>query len=266
MESYDLFLSRWPVAYATHTINTRVGTTFVIASGKEASPPLILLHGAGTNSIMWAGEIAEYAKQYRIYAADLPGEPGKSAASRPDWASEAYAEWLEDVLDGLGVDRAALIGFSQGGWTALKFSVSHTERVEKLVLLSPGGIIPDKLSFVFRALPLSMLGKWGARQVNHLLAGDQVIPPDMDDALTLTMTHFKPRIERLPIFSDRALQRLTMPVLVLIGDRDALRDARKIITRLKQHVPDINARIITGGGHALMSTVEMILPFLSGKS
>jgi len=56
MALYDSLLTRWPVPYATLNVPTRHGSTFVIASGAESAPPLVLLHGAGTNSTMWAGE------------------------------------------------------------------------------------------------------------------------------------------------------------------------------------------------------------------
>jgi pimeloyl-ACP methyl ester carboxylesterase len=156
-----------------------------------------------------------------------------------------------------------VVGFPQGGWTALKFSISQPGRVEKLALLSPGGIVPDKLSFVLRALPLSMLGSWGIRRVNRLLLGDQVISTQVEDTLTLLMTHFKPRVAPLPTFTDQQLRRLTMPVLLLMGDRDALRDAHKMITRLQRLVPGLTAAIIPGGGHALMHSAGGILPFLA---
>lgn len=97
---------------------------------------------------MWAGDVAAYSRQYRVYAVDLPGEPGKSAPNRPAWDGPAYAEWLEDVLDALKIEKATLLGLSQGGWAALKFAVYQPQRVEKLVLLNPAGIAPDKLSFV----------------------------------------------------------------------------------------------------------------------
>ena len=262
MSLYDSMLARWPVPFESTNLPTRHGHSFVIASGDAAAPPLILLHGAGTNSIGWAGDVEEYSRRYRTYAVDLPGEPGKSTPNRLDWSGPAYAEWLEDVLDGLRIERVMLVGFSQGGWTALKFSAYHPERVEKLALLSPGGIAPDKLSFILRAIPLSMFGRWGIRRVNHLLSGDQAIPREVDDALTLIMTHFKPRVEPLPLFTDQELQRLSMPVLVLMGDRDALRDAKKIITRMQQ-LPCLEAIVIHGGGHALMNTTEAILQFLT---
>jgi len=266
MAHYDAMLARWPVPYEMVYVPTRHGEAFALASGDKAAPPLVLLHGAGTNSIMWSGDIARYSRRYRTYAIDLPGEPGKSAPNLLDWDGPAFSEWLQDVLDGLEIERARLVGFSQGGWTALKFSAAQPERVEKLVLLSPGGIVPDKLSFVVQALPYAMLGPWGIRRLSRLLSGDQAVSAEAEEALILLMTHFKPRVASLPIFTDQQLQRLTMPVLVMMGDRDALRDAHKIITRLQKQVPCLDAAVIPGGGHALINTVEEILVFLSGEA
>jgi pimeloyl-ACP methyl ester carboxylesterase len=211
---------------------------------------------------MWAGDVGEYSRHYRVYAVDLLGEPGKSASIRPDWNSPAYAEWLGDVLDALKVERAIIIGLSQGGWTALKFATFRPERVDKLVLLTPGGIRPDRISFALRAISLSFLGQWGISRINRMVFGPQPIPAEANEVATLIMTHFKPRIGVLPIFSDGELQRLTMPTLLLIGQEDALRDARKVTERMRKLVPDLTAKIIPQAGHALYNTPCHIMPFL----
>src|SRR5689334_1051471 len=95
MELYDKALAQWPVPYETQTLATRHGDTFVIACGNKNAPPLILLHGAGTNSITWRSDVTAYSQHYRVYAVDLIGEAGKSAPNRPSWDSPVYAEWLE---------------------------------------------------------------------------------------------------------------------------------------------------------------------------
>ena len=260
---YDALLAHWPVAYETRTVATRYGETFVIISGEESAPPLVLLHGAGTNSAVWAGDAAAYAPFYRLYAVDLIGEAGKSAPNRPEWKGPAFAEWLEDVLDGLDVERATLLGLSQGGWAALKFAVAHPERVEKLVLLAPGGIVPDRGSFLVRAIGLSMLGKWGMRRMTRSMFGNQVVPDGVEDVTVLVTSHFKPRMGVLPVFTDEELRRLTMPVL-LGGTRDVIRDAEKIAGRLRAYVPQVEVTIIPGAGHALLNTPPLVLPFLKG--
>lgn len=263
MAWYDSTLAHWPVPYETLNVPTRLGNTFIIASGQNTTPPLVLLHGAATNSAMWAGDVGAYSRHYRVYAVDLLGEPGKSAPNRPAWNSLAYAEWLADVLDTLKLEKVTLLGLSQGAWTAIKFAVYQPNRVEKLVVLTPPGIVPDKLSFAIRAIPLSLLGPWGTKQINHMLFSGLPIPPEVDVATTLIMSHFKTRVGSLPLFADAELQRLTMPVLLLVGTRDALRDGRKISTRMHGLVPRLTTVLIPESGHALMNTTAHILSFLA---
>ncbi len=263
MEVYDLLLARWPVPHESIHLSTPYGDTFVIASGPESAAPLVLIHGAGSNSMTWAGDIAEYSLKYRTYAVDLPGEPGKSAPNLLAWDGAAFAEWLEDVLDALKIEKAVIVGFSQGGWTALKFAVFHPQRVEKLVLISPGGIIPDRLGFVVKVLPLSLMGRWGVRRINRILFAGQKISPEVEDILILISRNFKPRVGALPIFPDEELQRLKMPVLLIMGDRDALRDGKKISARLKKQGLYLSTIFVPGGGHALLNTSGLILSFIS---
>ncbi len=262
MEVYETMLSHWPVPYEGIHISTRHGNTFVIACGPESAPPLVLIHGAGSNSLTWAGEIKAYSARYRTYTVDLPGEPGKSAPNRPAWDGPDFAEWLEDVFDALKLEKVIIVGFSQGGWTALKFAVVHPQRVEKLVLISPGGIIPDRLGFVVKALPLSLMGRWGVRRINRILFADQKISPEVEEILILISSNFKPRIGGLPIFTDIDLSHLNMPVLLIMGDRDALRNGKKISARLQKQTVYLKTVFVPGGGHAMINTADIILPFI----
>jgi pimeloyl-ACP methyl ester carboxylesterase len=263
MAIYDAALKNWPVAHETHHILTRHGDTFVITSGDVQSPALILLHGAGGNSSMWAGDVTDYSRLYRVYAVDMPGEAGKSAANRPTWDSPAFAEWLEDVFNGLKIEHATLVSISQGAWTALKFAVAAPDRVDKLVLIAPGGIVPDRTSFIIRAIGLTLLGNWGVKRLVRDLFGDQPVPDSVIDTVAQTTTQFKPRLGILPIFSDDELRRLTMPVLLLGGTKDIIRDLNKIEARLHNLVPHLKTTIIPGAGHALLYTTQAVLEFLT---
>ncbi len=263
MALYESILAKWPVPHEELTIATRHGDTFVVASGDAAAPPLLLLHGAGTNATMWGGDVARYSRDYRVYAVDLLGEPGKSAPSGPSWEGPAWAEWLEDILTGLRVERARFVGLSQGGWTALKFAVRQPERVERLALLTPGGVVPDKLvSFLPKAMFYMATGKWGTHRMVRMLYGSTPIPAGVDEITALFMRHFKGRAGVLPLFTDDELRRLTMPVLLVCGSQDALRDGARIEARLRQYVPNLTAVTIPGGGHALINTVDHVTAFM----
>ena len=76
-------LQRWPVPNRQLLVPTCQGETFVIVSGESNAMPVVLFHGSGTNSSVWIRDIAEWAQHYRVYAVDMIGEPGLSAASRP---------------------------------------------------------------------------------------------------------------------------------------------------------------------------------------
>jgi pimeloyl-ACP methyl ester carboxylesterase len=75
----------------------------------------VLFHGSGTNSGAWIRDVAEWARRYRVYAVDMIGEPGFSAASRPSLRSDDYIAWLDDVWRQLGLTRASVVGVSLGG-------------------------------------------------------------------------------------------------------------------------------------------------------
>lgn len=262
MALYDKILARWPVQYETLNIPTRHGNTFVIASGENSAPALILLHGACSNAVSWVGQVKVYSQYFRTYAVDIPREPGRSAPSRPSWNSPAYGDCLEDLLNTQKISKVSLIGISQGGWTALKFATHNTERVEKLVLLTPAGIVPDKTSFVLRAVFFSMLGRRGARALNRHTFGKDQIDQEGIIFMDAIMNHFKPRIGAMTMFTDEELKRLRMPILLMGGARDPIRKVENIAARLSKLQPQLITRILPDRGHVLANISEQIIPFL----
>jgi pimeloyl-ACP methyl ester carboxylesterase len=262
MAFYDEILAHWPVPRQELRVPTRCGETFVIASGAPAAPPLVLLHGAASNALSWMGDVAEYSRHFRVYAVDMPGEPGRSAPTRPDWAGPAYVEWFEDVLAGLHLDRTALLGLSQGGWAALKFAAHRPERVSALILLAPAGVVPDRVTFLLRVIPLSCFGRRGADAINRITFGKQSIHPTAVAFSTLIMTHFRTRIGALPMFTDAELENLTMPTLVIGGAQDAIRTTPKMMARLKRLAPGLAGAVLLDTGHVLVNTTAETIPFL----
>ena len=266
MGIYDTVIARWPVLYSEITLSTRYGDTFIIASGDENAPPLILLHGSASNATAWIADVEVLSRHFQVYAVDIPGEPGRSAHNRPTMDSPAYAEWMEDVLDGLHLQKASLVGISQGGWTALKFATSHPQRVEKLVLLAPGGILQPKASFLLKAIPLSFFGRWGAERINRITFGKEPISEEAVEIMNAIMTHFNARIEPQPLYTDDELARLTMPVLMIGGAQDALLPTKKIAARLEDHLPQVTTLILPDKGHVLVNLAERIAPFLLNQA
>jgi len=259
---YDTILEKWPLAYETVNIPTRHGNTFIIGCGEPTAPPLILLHGSSSNSAMWIGDAAEYCRHYRVYAIDIPGEPGKSEAVRSDLNGPAYTEWLNDIFNVLNLKKATIIGISLGGWMALKFSTAYPEKIDKLVLLCPSGVAPQKLSFMLRALQLMFLGKRGTDRLIRIVNGNADVPGEAIAYSRLIADNFNPRVEFVPIFSDEELKRLSMPVLLIAGEKDVLLNSKKTTARLEKLLPRLKVNILSGAGHVLINLAGKIIEFL----
>ena len=103
---------------------------------------LLLIHGMAGSSETWRAVIPQLAKKYRVVAPDLLGH-GQSDKPRGDYSLGAFAVWLRDLLDELGVTRATIVGQSLGGGVAMQFVYQHPDYCQRLVLISSGGLGPD---------------------------------------------------------------------------------------------------------------------------
>jgi pimeloyl-ACP methyl ester carboxylesterase len=266
-ERYQAFLKYWPVPNEQIQVPTKQGSTFVIISGPKDAPPLLLLHGGAANSAMWMGEIAAFAGFFRAYCIDMLGEPGLTVPARPSLASDAYAEWLDDVLNHLGIRRASIVAVSLGGWLGLDYAIRRPERVERVAVLCPGGIGRQKVGIVFATLLSRMFGGWGKRKLMERILGRAPVDPAPPvkafiDFVVLIHRHFRPRMVKLPVFSDSALGNLTAPVLAVVGGRDVLLDSKQTKRRLEQHTRGAQVVYLPEAGHLIPGQKERVLEFL----
>src|SRR5271154_7188478 len=104
-----------------------------------SGPALLLIHGMGGSRESWKDVIALLAREHTVIAPDLPGH-GASAPGAGDYSIGALAAGLRDLLVALGHDRATLVGHSLGGGIAMQFAYQFPETIERLVLVSSGGL------------------------------------------------------------------------------------------------------------------------------
>jgi pimeloyl-ACP methyl ester carboxylesterase len=111
---------------------------------------LLLIHGMAGSSDAWRELIPRLAKNYRVVAPDLLGH-GQSTKPRGDYSLGAFAVWLRDILDELGIARATIVGHSLGGGVAMQFIYQHPDYCERVILISSGGLGPD-VGWILRLL------------------------------------------------------------------------------------------------------------------
>jgi pimeloyl-ACP methyl ester carboxylesterase len=117
-----------------------------------SGPALVLVHGVTSGSATWERAISLLARNHTVVAPDLLGH-GESAKPRGDYSLGAFAAGVRDLLAALDIETATVVGHSLGGGVAMQLAYQFPERVERLVLVSSGGL-GREVSFVLRAASL----------------------------------------------------------------------------------------------------------------
>jgi pimeloyl-ACP methyl ester carboxylesterase len=206
-------------------------------TGSKTAPTLILLHGFGSSLQTWDGWTARLERSYRIVRLDLPGAGLSDPDPTGDYTDARTHMLIFNLMDKLGIQKAAFVGNSLGGRVVWTFAATHPERVNKLVLISPDGFaspgfaygqkadVPALLSIMSYVLPKPLY-----RPNIEAAYGD---PKRLTEAvfdryydLTLAPGSRKSllaRMQQTVLVDPRPiLPTITQPVLLLWGKKDAL--------------------------------------------
>jgi len=190
--------------------------------------PLILLHGNGEDGSYFEHQMEPFAEHFRVIAVDTRGH-GETPRGEAPFTIRQFAEDLYGFLNRLGIDKAHILGFSDGGNIAMVFAMTHPDRVEKLVLdganLDARGVkakIQIPIEIGYRIASLFAKKKPEARKKAELL-GLMVNDPNV-----------KPE----------ELAMIQSPTLVVAGDKDMIKDEH---TRLiASAIPGAQLTILPG--------------------
>jgi pimeloyl-ACP methyl ester carboxylesterase len=148
------------VAVTTIRVHGRV----VSYERRGTGPVMVLVHGIAGDASEWAPVIERLAGSFDVIAPDLAGH-GASSRLHGDHSIGAFACWLRDLVEALDVERATFVGHSLGGGVVMQFAYQFPQYVERMVLVSSGGL-GREVSALIRAAALP-----GAELVLGLLGG-----------------------------------------------------------------------------------------------
>ena len=250
----------------------RVNGKDIFVADTGTGPPVVLLHGGGPGASgmsNYARNIEPLAQHFRVIVPDLPGY-GRSAKGVDGSDPFGYlADHIRGTLDVLGIDRAHLVGNSYGGSCALRLALDTPHRVDKLVLMGPGGVGTT------RGLPTaglkSLLGYYGGDGpsldklrtfIRSYLVYDGDAVPE-----SLIQTRYESSIDpevvanpplqrpsglrtlwRMDFTRDRRLSTLETPTLVLWG-RDDKVNKPSGAAMLGERMPNADVLVTAKTGH-----------------
>ena len=186
---------------------------FLHYTRQGGGPPLLLLHGNGEDGSYFVHQMDAFSLHYTVYAIDTRGH-GRSPRGDAPFTMEQFARDLLEFMDEEAIQKANILGFSDGGNIALTFALAHPERVDRLILnganLDPSGVkLHIQIPIVLGYAAASLFGRMS--------------PKAKHNAEILGLMVKEPHIPA------QALETLYIPTLVIVGTRDMIRDAHTLL-------------------------------------
>lgn len=215
--------------------------------------PLVLLHGNGEDSSYWKAQIPEFTRFYRVIAVDSRGH-GASESGTQGLSFALMAEDLKKVLDARGVKKAHILGFSDGGNLAIKFALTYPDYVDKLIL---NGANVEMFNGIKPHFQLPIYAAYG------LLAAAAYVSKKAArrrDVFGLMVRQYGVALDDLA--------QLTMPTLIIVGERDMVRDSQT--REMAARIPDCRVETFRDGDHFVAAKQpsrfnRTVIEFLLGR-
>ncbi|MDH5505887.1 MAG: alpha/beta hydrolase [Anaerolineae bacterium] len=227
-------------------------TYFSSPGGTSANPPVVLIHGAGGDHLVWPHQIRRLPG-FRVFAPDLPGH-GRSTGAGKQLVS-AYAQDVIGWLNEVGIYQAVFVGHSMGGAVALSLALDYPQHVAGLGLLGTGArlkVHPQIFNMLARPElvqdALDMIVSWS-------YAGE--IANGLRAKAIKQLSQTRPAVlhgDYLACNAFDVMERLgdiVVPALVLCGQSDRLTPP-KYSHYLTEHIPNARLEIIPDAGHMVM--------------
>jgi 2-hydroxy-6-oxonona-2,4-dienedioate hydrolase len=237
--------------------------TRVLRAG--SGPDLILLHGTGGHLEAYARDIAGLAADFRVTAYDMVGHGWSDLPDKP-YTIDVLSDHLLGLMDALDIGSAHLSGESLGGWVVAWTAAHHPDRVERLVLNTPGNIA-DKPEVMVRMRESTLAAvrdpsdETVRRRVEFLFHHKEMVTdelvnlrravysrPGFLQAITNTLVLQDPEVRKDFAWRPGWVGQVTAPTLLLWTDNDptgGLDEAELLLRWL----PDARLHVITDAGH-----------------
>ncbi|MFD7310779.1 alpha/beta fold hydrolase, partial [Promicromonospora sp. NPDC059942] len=223
LRAYAAMEGLWPLPSTVSDVPTAYGTTHVRRSGIGGGLPLVLLHGFGGNGLYWYDVVDDLARDRVVVALDTVGSAGRSVQTAPLGRDADYGAWFAQVLDGLGLDRAHVLGESLGAWHATLTALHAPDRVASVSLIEPNGVFartPARALFRMLRFGANPTDEGWRRMREWLTPG--AAPTDVELACMKAAQGYRTAAGWARPLKDAELAAITAPLLAIYGAESVL--------------------------------------------
>ena len=272
----------WNPFLSLQTIQVETYRLCYVVKGK--GEPIVLIHGYGAGMWVWEKQMDALSKNHQVFAVDLLGH-GFSDRPKIEYTPETYVRSLKCFMEGVGIEKAVLIGNSMGGGISWWMAVSFPERVKKLILIdaAPPDVLDQIQNDSFRMLvevknlpllPYLIIASRDRESIKGVLEEciserSLITPGIIDRAFQLLRVRgttwalastFKHATDALRF--KESLSLIPHPTLVIWGEQDLIFPVT-VGEKLHRIIPRSILRTIPQSGHIPMwETPEAVNPIL----
>lgn len=196
--------------------------------------PLILLHGNGESISSFRNQIGPLSAHYQVIVIDTRGHGNSGDSKTTDYSYGLFADDLKVVMDSIHIKKAILLGWSDGGNTALELALKHPEKIDKMVLMG-ANLFPGS-----SAIKEDVIRMFERRRDSLMITKD----PASDHKLRLSRL-----VLQEPQISADELEKINIPTLILAGESDVIKTEHTML--IHAHIKGSKVQIIAGEDHYL---------------
>ncbi|MET0570713.1 MAG: alpha/beta fold hydrolase [Pedobacter agri] len=196
--------------------------------------PLILLHGNSESISSFRNQIGPLSEHYQIIAMDTRGHGNSTNRNKASYSYRLFADDLKAVMDSIHIQKASLLGWSDGGNIAIEFALKNPGKIDKMVLMG-ANIFPGTKAI--REDIVRMFEKRRDSLMNFQDAGS-------NNRLRLTQL-----VLQEPQLNADDLDRISVPTLILAGESDVIKTEHTML--IHSLIKSSRVKIIAGEGHYL---------------
>lgn len=237
----------------------------VLEYGDRENTPIVFIHGFPFNSTMWSQQIKALKGEYYCVAYDIRGL-GETPPGEGQFTIEMFVDDLFAVIDGLDLGKPVIVGFSMGGYIALRAMEREPDRFSALILCDTKAEADDDAGRLKRANAINLINKEGVEQfasdfVPMAFSNDaaQTIPDIYDTFLERAKTESSIGVKGCLLAmaartdTTHILGSIQIPTLLLVGELDTLTPP-EIMRQMQEKISGSEMLTIPGAGH--MAPIE----------
>jgi pimeloyl-ACP methyl ester carboxylesterase len=217
-----------------------------------AGPPMVLLHGATSSGAEdWSAQRPAFRQAFTLHIPDARGHAGTRWDAADGWSAEMLVDDLAAFVDALGLQSFHLVGYSMGGYTALRYAIAHPERLRTLLI---AGITVQRQPRTNVARRLMDPPRIDAQDPAWAAALDRRHGPGQGEgAWRRLLPAIAEDVATQSLISPAELRAVTMPTLLVVGDRDVFVPLDQAVGLVRQ-LPDGRLCIVPDCDHQVMAS------------